>query len=505
MFLGLSVGNCVTPEMLKEMAPNPIVFAMANPNPEIPYEDALACRKDLIFATGRSDYPNQINNVLGFPFIFRGALDVRATTINEEMKLAAVHALAKLTKEDVPETVNMAYKTRNLKFGPEYIIPKPLDPRLITTVAPAVAKAAIDSGVARHIITDWDAYRVELMKRMGLHNKLVNDIRVKAKTEPKRVVYAEAENYRILKAAQMVEAEGIAHPILLGNEEEIRRVAQANNLDLPAVPIIDWNSPKEETRRRRYADLFFQKRQRKGITYGEAYQKMFDRNYFGVMMVETGDADAMLSGFVHKYPETIRPALQIVGTNNTRRHIAGMYIVMNKRGPLFFADTTVNIKPEGQTLVDTTLLVAREVSKFNIEPVIALLSFSNFGSITEGSPSRVREAVRILHKEHPELIVDGEMQANVAFNKELREKHFPFSKINGRDVNTIIFPNLSSGNIAYKLMTEVGGAEVIGPILVGIRKPIHVLQQDSSIREIVNMTAISVIDAQSTTEGIIEL
>lgn len=505
VFLGLSVGKVVTPEMVKSMANDPIVFAMANPVPEIGYDEAKGAREDVIMATGRSDYPNQINNVLGFPFIFRGALDVRATTINEEMKIAASKALAQLAKEEVPESVNTAYKCKNLKFGRDYIIPKPLDPRLITTVAPAVAKAAIDSGVAKHVITDWDEYRKTLMKRMGLYNQLINDVHIKAKSEPKRVVYAEANNYKVLKAAQMVTQEGIAHPILLGNEAEIRKIAADNNLDLPDMPIIDYLSPKEEERRKKYAEKLFQKRQRKGLTHEEAYQKMYDRNYFGVMMVELGDADAMLSGFAQKYSDTIRPALQIVGTNNTLNHIAGMHILMTKKGTFFFADTTVNIQPEARTLVDTTLLTAREVRKFNIEPVIAIVSYSNFGALREGSPQRVQEAIEVLHKDYPELIVDGEMQANFAFNKELRMKKFPFSKLGDREVNTLIFPNLSSGNVSYKIMTEIGGAELIGPVLMGIRKPIQILQQESSVREIVNMTAITVVDAQTSNGSIIRL
>ena len=496
VFLGLSVADVLTPEMLATMAPDPIVFAMANPNPEIAYEKAMATRDDLIFATGRSDYPNQINNVLGFPFIFRGALDVRAKEINEEMKVAAVKALAALAKEDVPETVNLAYKEKNITFGREYIIPKPLDPRLITAVAPAVAKAAIESGVARREITDWEAYRNELRQRLGLDNQLIRWIINEAQRDPRRVVFAEAENFKVLKAAQNVIHQGIAQPVLLGSKQKISSLIRENSLDLDTAIIIDPISDEEQDTRKEFARIFFEQRQRKGLTYDEALELMFQRNYFGSMLVETGQADAFLSGFTSKYADTIRPALQIAGTNNPENRIAGMYILITKKGPLFFADTTVNISPSARTLVDITLLADRQVKKFNIEPRIALLSYSNFGAIREGSPSRVHEAVEILHREHPELIVDGEIQANFATNKELRMKKFPFSKLKDMDVNTFVFPNLSSGNIAYKLMHELGGMEVIGPILLGIGRPIHILHLESSVREIVNMTAISVIDAQ---------
>ena len=496
VFLGLSVADVLTPEMLKTMSPDPIVFAMANPNPEIAYEKAMAARDDLIFATGRSDYPNQINNVLGFPFIFRGALDVRAREINEDMKVAAVKALAALAKEDVPEIVNTAYKATNIVFGREYIIPKPLDPRLITAVAPAVAKAAMDSGVARKEITDWEAYKEELLRRLGLDNRLIRRIINKAQRDPKRVVFAEAESFKVLKAAQTVIHQGIAQPILLGSKQKVSSLIRENNLDLENAIIIDPISDDQQDTRKEFARLFFEERQRKGLTYDEALELMFQRNYFGSMLVETGQADAFLSGFTSKYADTIKPALQIAGTNNPEDRIAGMYILITKKGPLFFADTTVNISPSARTLVDVALLADREVRKFNIEPRIALLSYSNFGATRTGSPSRVHEAVEILHREHPHLIVDGEIQANFAANKELRMKKFPFSKLKDADVNTFIFPNLSSGNIAYKLMHELAGMEVIGPILLGIGKPIHILHLESSVREIVNMTAISVIDAQ---------
>ena len=497
VFLGLSVADVLSEDMLKSMAKDPIVFAMANPNPEISYEKAMAARDDLIFATGRSDYPNQINNVLGFPFIFRGALDVRATAINEEMKIAAVKALAELAKEDVPDTVNRAYKSRNLTFGRDYIIPKPLDPRLITRIAPAVAKAAIESGVARKEISNWENYAQVLRKRLGLDNQLIRDIREKAKQNPKRLLLGEAANYKVLKAAQELLHDRIAEPILLGNKGEIEWVIEENKLDLKDVMILDPRDKTEEYRRNQFARILYEKRQRKGLNKDEALELMYNLNYFGVMMVETGQADAYLSGFSSKYADVIRPAIQIAGTNNEQKHIAGMYIVQTKKGSFFFADTTVNIQPSVQTLVDTTILTARAVENFGVTPRIALLSYSNFGSNKAGSPSRAHEAVEILHRDHPELIVDGEMQANFVFNKELRMKKFPFSKLSEMDVNTIIFPNLSSGNIAYKMMQEIGGAEVIGPILMGLGKPIHVLQLESSVREIVNMATIAVIDAQT--------
>jgi malate dehydrogenase (oxaloacetate-decarboxylating)(NADP+) len=487
VFLGLSKGNVMSAEMLKSMAKDPIVFAMANPTPEISYEIAMATRKDLIFATGRSDYPNQINNVLGFPYIFRGALDVRAGTINEAMKIAAVRALAELAKEDVPETVNAAYKSKNLVFGREYIIPKPVDPRLITRVAPAVAKAAIESGIAGNIITDWDKYKLDLSKRLGLDNQIIQDIRFKARQRSKRVVFAEAGDYKVLKAAQELIHDNICVPILLGNREEIEKAIEENHLDLGNVLIIDPKSKTEESKRAKFAKLLYEKRRRKGLNFEEAQELVFSRNYFGVMMVETGEADAFLSGFSSKYPDVIRPAIQI----------AGMYLVQTKKGPFFFADTTVNIQPSVETIVATTLLTAKAVERFNFKPRIAMVSYTNFGSMREGSPGRVHDAVEILHRDYPDLIVDGEMQANFAFNKELRQKKFPFTKLQDMDVNTIIFPNLSSGNIAYKMMQEIGGAEVIGPILLGLGKPIHILQLESSVREIVNMATIAALDAQS--------
>ncbi|NOU59267.1 NADP-dependent malic enzyme [Marinifilum caeruleilacunae] len=496
MFLGLSVANVLKPSMVNSMADKPIVFALANPNPEIAYELAMKTRKDLVMATGRSDHPNQVNNVLGFPFIFRGALDVKATGINEEMKIAAVKALAALAKEDVPDIVNTAYHEMNLTYGKDYIIPKPLDPRLLTVVAPAVAKAAMDSGVAKAPIHDWEAYKNQLEKRLGRDNKLLRALTDKAKRNPKRVVFAEGANFKVLKAAQTVLHEGIAIPILLGNPDYIKKLIDENDLDLDGVSIINWRAAEERVRREEYAKILFRKRNRKGLTYSEAVDKMTNRNYFGAMMVETGEADAFISGSTSKYADTIRPAIQTVGIKSDINHIAGMYLLMTKQGPIFFSDTTVNPRPDAQTLVDTTLLTAEAVRKFNIEPVIAMVSYSNFGSIREGSPVRVQQAVEQLHHEHPELIVDGDIQMNFALNPELRTKMFPFSKLGWRKVNTIIFPNLSSGNIAYKMMQEIGGAEAIGPILLGMNKSIHIVPLESSVREIVNMVTIAVVDAQ---------
>ncbi len=505
VFLGLSVAGVFTKDMLKSMAKNPIVFAMANPNPEISYEDAMDARNDLIFATGRSDYPNQVNNVLGFPFIFRGALDVKAKAINEEMKVAAAYALADLAKQEVPETVNAAYQSKNIVFGREYIIPKPLDPRLITRIAPAVAKAAMETGVARKPITDWEAYEVELMKRMGIYNQLVNAVRMKAKRSPRRIVFANADNYKVLKAIQIIRRINIAEPVLLGNKTEIKKIATENRLNIQGLTIIDYRAQSELEKRKKFAEILYEKRKRKGHTTDEALEKMLNPDYFGIMLVENGEADGFLSGFTSKYSEVIRPAVQIVGYNNSLNHIAGMYIVMTQRGPFFFADSTVNIQPSGRTLADTTLLLANEIRKFNIEPKIALVSYSNFGWIREGSPLRVQEAIEILHRDYPDLIVDGEMQADYALNKKLRQEHFPFSKLADHEVNTIVFPNLSSGNIAYKMISELGNAEIIGPVMLGLKKPIHILQINSSVRDIVNMAAIAVVDAQTVSKEIIQL
>ncbi|MBL4577026.1 MAG: NADP-dependent malic enzyme [Flavobacteriales bacterium] len=497
VFLGLSVADVVSKAMVKSMAKNPIVFALANPDPEIAYADAMSARPDVIVATGRSDHPNQVNNVLGFPFIFRGALDVRATAINEEMKLAAVHAIAALAREPVPEIVNSAYDTKNMVFGPDYIIPKPLDPRLITWVAPAVARAAIQSKVAKHKITDWDAYNQALIERLGLDNKLIRVITSKAKRNAKRVVFAEADNYKILKAAQIVNDEGIAKPILLGNVEKIKAMILENNLDLKGIPIIDPRSRSEEKTRHRFGDNLYDKRRRRGLTRYESRKLMQERNYFGASMVDTGAADALISGLTRKYPDTIRPALQVIGVADGIRRIAGMYIIITKKGPFFFADTTVTINPTVQDLVDITLLTAETVKQFNLQPRIAMLSYSNFGSAEGEEVEKIQQAVEIMHKQYPGLIVDGEIQANFALNKRLMQEQFPFSELVEKSVNTLIFPNLASGNIAYKLMQEMGGAEAIGPVLLGMKKPVHILQMGSSVREIVNMVTIGVIDAQA--------
>ncbi len=498
VFLGLSVGNVVSKKMIKSMAADPIVFAMANPTPEISYEDAVSAREDIIMATGRSDYPNQINNVLGFPFIFRGALDVRATTINEEMKIAASKALASLAKQYVPDMVAKAYNQQNIVFGRNYIIPKPLDPRLITTISVAVAQAAIKTGVARKIITDWDAYKQELSERLGFDNQLVVSIRQKARENPKRILFAEADNFKILKAAQFVYRENIAKPVLLGNEEKIMELIRENQLDLENVPVIDIHKSISSEKRKHFANILYEKRKRKGMSFEDAFENMFKPDYLGTMMVETGEADAFISGFTRKYADTIRPALEVIGVKEEFNHIAGMYIILSKRGTLFLADTTVNMNPSSQTLADTTLLTAAEVKRFNVEPKIALLSYSNFGGQKGlGSPGIVKEAVRILHENHPDLIVDGEMQANYALNGKLRIKRYPFNKLGDEDANTLIFPNLSSGNITYKVLQSLGTAESIGPILMGMKKPVHILQRDSSVREIINMVAIAVVDAQS--------
>ena len=495
VFVGLSKGNILKGENLKAMAPDPIVFAMANPDPEINYEDAVAAREDVIMATGRSDYPNQVNNVIGFPFIFRGALDVRATQINEAMKLAAVYAIAQLAKEPVPEIVNLAYNKRNITFGKEYIIPKPLDPRLIHTISPAVAKAAIDSGVALKPITNWTAYESELKKRLGLDNKLIRVITSKAKQNPKRIVFAEADTYKILKAAQIVNEEGIAKPILLGKKSKIEALINEHNLRLQGVTIID---PREEADTlHEFADIFFEKRKRRGFTLYESRKIMQERNYYGAMMVETGRADAMISGLTRNYTETIKPALRVIGTKSAMSKVAGMYIMITKDGPVFFADTTININPTVEELVEITLLTAEAVRQFNIVPRIGLLSYSNFGSSNTESAIKMRKAVEILHAKYPDLIVDGEIQANFAFNQHLLKDNFPFSDIADGGVNTLIFPNLDSGNIAYKLLQTVGAAEAIGPVLLGMKKPVHILQLGSSVREIVNMVTIAVVDAQS--------
>jgi len=497
VFVGLSKGGIVSKAMVKSMADNPIVFALANPDPEITYEDTLAARKDAIVATGRSDNPNQVNNVLGFPFIFRGALDVRATTINEEMKLAAVHAIARLAKEPVPEEVSEAYGERSITFGRDQFIPKPLDHRLIYYVAPAVAKAAMDSGVARNPITDWDAYEAELKKRLGIDNKLVRTLTEKAERNPKRIVFPEADDYRILKAAQVAYEEGVAIPILLGRREKVLEMIEEYSMDLGDVLVLDPKSEQEADQLNRYAKEFFKLRQRKGYTLYEASKIMRERNYFGAMMVQCGDADAMVSGVTRKYTNVLRPALQAVGTQKDVNKIAGMYILITKRGPVFLADTTVNFDPTAEEIADMTSHIAKTIRKFKITPRIALLSYSNFGSGEGKDARKMAEAVRIIHDKYPTLTVDGEVQANFAMNNDLMQDKFPFSELANKEVNTFIFPNLSAGNIAYKMIQEMTGAEAIGPILVGMKKSVHVLQLGASIREIVNMVKVAVVDAQN--------
>ena len=496
VFIGLSVGNVITKKMIKSMAKNPIVFAMANPNPEITYHDAIDVRNDIIMATGRSDYPNQVNNVLGFPFIFRGALDVRAKQINEAMKLAAVKALAQLAKLPVPEIVNMAYSQNNIVFSKEYIIPKPLDPRLLATIAPAVAKAAMESGVAQKHIQNFDEYILSLNKRLGLDNQLLRVISNKAKRNPKRLVFAEADNLKILKAATVIYEDGLALPILLGTESKIKKIANENNLDLSDIPIIDPRAEENDLKRTSFGEIFFSKRQRKGINLYESVKMMKDRNYFGAMMVEVGEADAMLSGLTKNYSESILPALQTIGTDKNVNKIAGLYILLTKKGPLFLADATVNFNPTASELADIALLVANEVKQFNIKPIIALLSYSNFGSSSNPEVKIVSEATKIIKQRDPSLIVDGEMQGSTAFNNDILKDNYPFSSLVNEDVNIIIFPNLNSGNIAFNLLKEIGNFEAIGPLLLGLKKPVHILQLGSTVRSIINMAMIAVVDAQ---------
>jgi malate dehydrogenase (oxaloacetate-decarboxylating)(NADP+) len=498
VFVGLSTGNILSQDMVRSMANNCIVFALANPNPEISYELAIQSREDIIFATGRSDHPNQVNNVLGFPFIFRGALDVRAKCINEEMKLAATLALASIAKEPVPEHINLTYGVNNLKFGKEYIIPKPMDNRLLSAVSAAVAKAAMDSGVARQNITDWEAYKLHLDTKLGRYNKLMRGITSKAKSDPKKVVFAEADNFKILKAAQVARDEGIAIPILLGNKDKILAMMDEYGLDMKDCIIRDAWLPEEEARRNEFGDMLWKKRERRGLTQYEARRIMKDRNYFGAMLVENGEADAMISGLTRWYGAPIKPAFDVIGKREGVDRVAGLYIIVTKKGPYFFADTTMNTDPTAEELANIAVLTANTIKQFNITPRIAMLSYSNFGSTNNGEiPRKVQKAVSILHKNHPDLIVDGDIQANFAVNNDLLKEQFPFSQLVDKNVNTFIFPNLASGNIAYKLMQELGNAEAIGPVLMGLKKPIHILQLGSSVREIVNMTAIAVVDAQN--------
>ena len=495
VFLGLSRGNVLTQDMVRSMADHPIVFALANPTPEISYEDAMASRPDVLMSTGRSDYPNQINNVIGFPYIFRGALDTRATAINEEMKLAAVRAIAGLAKKPVPDVVNEAYHVNNLTFGPEYFIPKPVDPRLITEVSMAVAKAAMESGVARKQITDWDAYKNHLRELMGQENKLTRQLYETARRCPQRVVFAEGTHPNMLKAAVEAKAEGICNPILLGNEERIAKLAKELDLNLEGIEIVNLRHDREAGRRERYARILCEKRAREGANFAETNDKMFERNYFGMMMVETGEADAFVTGLYTKYSNTIKVAKEVIGIQPGYNHFGTMHILNSKKGTYFIADTLINRHPDTDTLIDIAKLSVKAVRFFNQEPVIAMLSYSNFGSDTEGSPAKVHEAISYMHREYPELAIDGEMQVHFALNKELRDRTFPFSRLAGKDVNTLIFPNLSSANSAYKLLLEMGIGNSIGPIQMGLNKPIHFTDIESSPRDIVNLTTVAVVDA----------
>ncbi|MFP4643556.1 MAG: NADP-dependent malic enzyme [Spirochaetales bacterium] len=493
--LGVSVGGLLKPEHLKSMARDPIVFALANPEPEIDYPTAMATRSDLLMATGRSDFPNQVNNVLGFPYIFRGALDVHATEINEEMKIAAARALARIAREPVPETVGRAYSASDLSFGRGYLIPKPLDPRLLTRVAPAVAKAAMDSGAARRHTHDWQGYEVELLERVGIGQKLITGVLNRARKNPKRVIFAEADEYNVLKAAELAADQGIAAPILLGRKRTIRRMIEQHELQsLSDAPILDPH--REERRVEEYAEKLYLKRRRKGVTRTEARRMIVDRNYFGMVMLENGDADAFISGMTREYPSVVRPALQIIAPEEGVNRVAGMYIVNSPKGAYFFSDTTVNLNPDVDDLVDIIGLTARTVRFFDVEPVVACLSYSNFGSTRTTQSEKVALAVERAKKVYPELIIDGEVQANVALNDHLMNENYPFSELAEKRVNTLVFPDLASGNIAYKLVGEIGGAELLGPILMGMRKPVHVLQLGSSVREIVNMVALAVVEAQ---------
>ena len=495
MFLGLSAPNVLTPEMLLTMNDNPIVFAMANPVPEIDYDLAVATRDDIIMATGRSDKPNQVNNVLGFPFIFRGALDVRATKINEEMKLAAVHALAKLAKETVPEQVNIAYGERKLGFGKDYILPKPFDPRLMTEVPPAVAKAAMDSGVATDPITDWDKYRDELSDRMGSDNKLVRLLINRAKMDPKKVVYTEADQLNVLKAAQIAYEEGIAMPILLGNKEIILELKQEIGFDAE-VEIIDPKTEEEAERRSRYAAFFWKSRERRGVTLFDAEKLMRDRSYFASMMVLNGEADAMLSGYSRSYPTALKPVLDLIPRVNGVSKVASTNLMLTRRGPVFLSDTAVNPDPTAEEVAKIALMTNHTVRMFGLDPVVAMISFSNFGSSKEETPRKMRQAVNILHKQYPDMVVDGEVQMDFALNQEMLKDKFPFSKLVGKRVNTLVFPNLDAANTTYKMLKELNGATSIGPILLGLDAPVHVFQLGASVDEMVNMTAVAVIDAQ---------
>ena len=495
VFLGLSVANVLTQDMVRSMNTNPIVFALANPNPEISYADAMASRDDIIFATGRSDYPNQINNVLGFPYIFRGALDTHAKAINEEMKLAAVYAIAGLAKEPVPDVVNAAYKLKRTTFGRDYILPKALDPRLLTRVSCAVAKAAIDSGVSRRTITDWEGYANHLREMMGYDNKLLRSFTDMAKANPKRVVFAEANHGNMLKAAAEAKAEGICIPILLGNEERLQKIAAEENISLEGIEIVNLRHDRETERRHRYAKILSEKKAREGVTYAEACEKMVDRNAFGMMMVATGDADAFVTGVYSRYSEVTKMAEQIIGIRPSYTHFGALNILTCKKGTFFIADTLINRHPSTEVLIDIARLTQDAVKFFAHEPVMAMLSYSNFGSDKQGSPLKVHDAIDYLHKNYPDMMVDGEMQVNFALDKKLRDDMYPFNKLKGKDVNTLIFPNLSSANSAYKLLDTLGISETIGPIQMGLNKPIHVTDVESSTRDILNLTTVAVVDA----------
>ena len=496
VFLGLSVKGVLTKEMVRSMNENPIVFALANPEPEISYEDAMESRPDIIFASGRSDHPNQINNVLGFPYIFRGALDVRAKCINEEMKLAAVKAIAELTHRPVPDVVNAAYNLNKVTFSRDYFIPKALDPRLITVVAPAVAKAAIESGVARKTITDWDAYDEYLKSLMGRDNKLLRRLYDAARRAPKKVVFSEADHVNMLKAAELAQSEGLCTPVLLGNEERLAKIAKENGIDISGMEIVNLRHDREEARRSKFAKMLSSEKGRDGFTYNVAYEKMFERNYFGMMMVKTGEADAMITGVYGRFQEAMSAAQYVIGLREGLNHSGAMHIVNTKKGIFFMADTLINRHPDTETLIDIAKLTYDTVKFFAHNPVMAMLSYSNFGSDNEGTPMKVRKAVETLHKNYPDMVVDGEMQLNFAVNNAERDKNFPFSRLYGKEVNTLVFPNLSSGNMAYKLMLEMGVGEIVGPIQMGLNKPIHFLDVQSSVRDIVNLTAIAVLDAQ---------
>ncbi|PQV45982.1 allosteric NADP-dependent malic enzyme [Jejuia pallidilutea] len=496
VFIGLSMADIVTPEMLKAMAKDPIVFAMANPDPEIKYQLAVDTREDIIMATGRSDHPNQVNNVLGFPFIFRGALDVRASKINEEMKMAAVKALAALAKEPVPEQVNVAYGQTRLAFGRNYIIPKPFDPRLIAEIPPAVAKAAMESGVAKEAITDWEKYKDTLRERLGSDNKLVRLLLSRAKLSPKRVVFAEADQLAVLKAAQIAYEEGIAIPVLLGRKDTIE--ALMAEIDFEGdIDIIDPKTDEENNRKNRYAKVYWEQRKRRGVTLYAAQRLMRERNYFAAMMVNEGDADALISGYSRSYPSVVKPMLELIGMAKGVSRIATTNIMMTKRGPMFLSDTSINIDPTAKDLAKIAVMTSKVIKTFGFEPVIAMTSYSNFGSSDNEKASKVREAVSILHRNYPELVVDGELQTDFALNDKMLRDQFPFSKLVGRKVNGLVFPNLDAANITYKLLKELNEADSIGPIMMGMRKPVHILQLDASVDEIVNMTAIAVVDAQN--------